>query len=375
MSTKRDYYEILGVNKDASEQDLKKSYRKLAMSHHPDRNPNDKNSEKKFKEINEAYSILSDSSKRQMYDQYGHEGVNNQGGGPGGGFSGDVSDIFKEFFGGDFSDAFGGGRRQSRAQPGDDLLYRVEMTLEEAYQQSEKTIRLTNIVQCDTCDGCGAAPGSQPKTCRTCNGQGQVRIQQGFLAIQQTCPDCHGQGQVISKPCSNCQGKGRRRKQVTYNVKIPKGVDNGDRIRLPGKGEAGHNGGQAGDLYVETSIKPHSIFERQGQDLYCSVPISFPHAALGGETTVATINGKKVSLKIPVGSQNGDKLRLKGKGMTSFRNAGYGDMICELYVETPVDLSKNQQALLHQLNESMSSRQLKKSSSWLETIKNLLKTN
>ncbi|HJN38406.1 MAG TPA: molecular chaperone DnaJ [Gammaproteobacteria bacterium] len=374
MSTQRDYYDILGVGRDASEQDLKKAYRKLAMKHHPDRNPGNKESEKKFKELNEAYSVLSDSSKRQTYDQYGHEAVNNQGGGPGGGFNGDFSDIFKEFFGGDFSGGFGGGQRQSRAQPGDDLLYRVEMTLEEAFQKTEKTIRIANIVQCDTCDGSGSAPGSQPTNCRTCNGQGQVRIQQGFLAIQQTCPDCRGQGQVISKPCSNCQGRGRRRKQVTYNVKIPQGVDTGDRIRLAGKGEAGHHGGPPGDLYVEISIKPHSIFKRKTQDLLCQVPISFPNAALGGEAIVATINGKKVALKIPPGSQNGDKLRLKGKGMPSYQHNQYGDMICELFVETPTDLSKNQKNLLQQLNESMSSRQLKQSTSWLEKIKNLLKT-
>ena len=286
---KRDYYEILGVSSDVSEGDLKKAYRRLAMKCHPDRNPGDAEAEAKFKELSEAYEVLSDAEKRAAYDRYGHDAFEGGMGGPGGGFQAggaSFSDIFGDVFGDIFGGAGPGGGGRSSVQRGSDLRYTLDLTLEEAVFGIEKTIRVPRLAECDTCRGSGAKPGSSPKTCQTCNGQGQVRMQQGFFAIQQTCPRCHGQGKVITDPCGDCRGQGRKEETKTLSVKIPAGVDTGDRVRLSGEGEAGVSGGPAGDLYVQVNVKDHRIFTRDGKDLYCEVPISFTDAALGGELEV-----------------------------------------------------------------------------------------
>ena len=350
--SKRDYYEVLGIARDANDKEMKKAYRRMAMKFHPDRNPGDKEAEDKFKEVNEAFEVLSDPQKRSAYDQYGHAGVDpSMGGGHGfgGGFEGgNFSDIFGDVFGDIFGGGAGGGRRHSSVQRGADMRYDLALDLEEAVRGVEKKIRIPTLVACNTCNGSGARKGSSPATCSTCNGHGQVRMQQGFFAVQQTCPECHGSGKVIKDPCGDCHGQGRIKEYKTLSVKVPKGVDTGDRIRLSGEGEAGVNGGPAGDLYVQIDVREHNIFERDGKHLYCEVPITFADAALGGELEVPTLDGK-VKLKIPVETQTGKMFRLRGKGVTPVRGGPQGDLICKVVVETPVHLTAHQKGLLQEL--------------------------
>jgi molecular chaperone DnaJ len=350
MANKRDYYDTLGVNRDAADEDIKKAYRKLAMKHHPDRNPDSKDSEDKFKEAKEAYEVLSDPEKRRAYDAYGHAGVNpNMGGGGGGeGFGG-----FSEAFGDIFGEIFGGGRGRGGGQQvyrGADLRYNMEITLEHAARGTETKIRIPSLDECGTCHGSGAKPGTKAKTCQTCNGQGQVRMQQGFFSIQQTCPTCHGTGKVIPEPCNPCSGTGRVKNHKTLSVKIPAGVDDGDRIRLSGEGEAGVNGGPPGDLYVVVQLKPHSVFQRDGADLHCEMPISFTVAALGGDIHIPTLDGE-AKIKIPAETQSGQVFRLRGKGIKPVRQTSAGDLMCHVVVETPVRLTDRQRDLLRELEE------------------------
>ena len=346
--SKRDYYEVLGVAKNASDEDIKKAYRKLAMKFHPDRNPDDKGAEEKFKEAKLAYEILSDADKRSAYDQFGHAGVDQQagmGGGFGGGGSGFAdafSDIFGDIFGGG-----GGGNRRDRVYRGADLRYNLEIGLEEAARGTETKIRIPTLEECGTCHGSGAKPGSQPTTCTTCGGHGQVRIQQGFFSVQQTCPRCGGTGKMVTDPCPTCHGEGRVKKHKTLSVKIPAGVDSGDRIRLAGEGEAGVNGGPAGDLYVVINLKEHPVFKRDGDDLHCEMPISFASAALGGEVEIPTLDGH-AKVKIPPETQTGKVFRLRGKGIKGVRSAAPGDLLCHMLVETPVNLSERQRELLRE---------------------------
>ena len=353
MATKkRDFYEVLGVNRDASEEDIKKAYRKLAMKFHPDRNPGNKDAEEKFKEAKEAYEVLSEVDKRRAYDAYGHAGVNPQmgmgGGGPGPeGFGG-----FAEAFGDIFSDIFGQGAARGRSSVfrGADLRYNLEVTLEQAARGTETKIRIPTMEACETCHGSGAKPGTQPKTCETCHGSGTVRLSQGFFSIQQTCPTCHGSGKMISDPCATCRGAGRVKKHKTLSVKIPAGVDEGDRIRLTGEGEAGVNGGPPGDLYVVMHLKPHAVFQRDGDDLHCEMPISFSQAALGGEIEIPTLDGS-AKIKIPPETQTGQVFRLRGKGIKGVRSSYPGDLLCEVVLETPVKLTDKQKDLLKELEE------------------------
>ena len=363
-----DYYELLGVGRNADEAEIKKAYRKMAMKHHPDRNPDDKASEEKFKEIQKAYAILSDKQKRAAYDQFGHAGVDNSMGGGPGGFGG-FGDVFEDIF----ENIFSGGRRQqhqSRGQHGADLQFNVQLTLEEAALGKQIEITVPRHVGCKTCDGSGAKKGTTPKKCETCEGMGQVRIQQGFFAIQQTCPSCHGEGRVITDPCTDCHGQGRVRESKNLTVKIPAGVDNGDRVRLSGEGEAGIHGGSAGDLYVQVAVKPHSIFERHDSDLHCEVPISFITAALGGAIEVPTLEGR-VTLKIPAETQTGKSFRLRGKGVKSVRGYATGDLLCRVVVETPVNLSREQKELLNQLQTTLEGKSIHspRSSSWFDGVK------
>ncbi|KZN38616.1 molecular chaperone DnaJ [Pseudoalteromonas luteoviolacea] len=351
--SKSDYYEVLGVTKDASERDIKKAYKRLAMKYHPDRTAGDEALEAKFKEVKEAYEVLTDSQKRQMYDQYGHAAFEQNGGGGHGGFGGgaDFGDIFGDVFGDIFGG--GGGRRQSRQQRGADLRYSLDLSLEEAVKGKDVEIKVPTWVSCEPCDGSGAKAGSKPKTCSTCHGAGQVQMRQGFFAVQQTCPTCQGTGQVISDPCNKCHGQGRVEKTKTLSVKIPAGVDTGDRIRLSGEGEAGMHGAPAGDLYVQVSVREHPIFVRDGNNLYCEVPISYTTAALGGEIEVPTLDGR-ANLKIPSESQTGKMFRMRGKGVKSVRSGSVGDLICKVVIETPVNLNDRQKELLRELEESMS---------------------
>ncbi len=351
--SKRDYYEVLGVSKDASERDIKKAYKRLAMKYHPDRTKGDKALEEKFKEVQEAYEILTDDNKRAAYDQYGHAGVDPNRGGAGFGGGADFGDIFGDVFG----DIFGGGRGrggQSRARRGADLRYNLELSLEEAVKGKDVEIRVPTLQSCDECDGSGAKKGTSPTTCPTCHGNGQVQMRQGFFAVQQTCPTCSGKGKIISDPCRKCHGQGRVEKSKTLSVKIPAGVDTGDRIRLSGEGEAGEMGAPAGDLYVQVHIKEHPIFKRDGNNLYCEVPLSFTRAALGGDIEVPTLDGK-VKLKIGAETQTGKMFRLRGKGVKSVRGGGIGDLMCKVVVETPVNLTSKQKELLEELDKSMGS--------------------
>jgi len=374
--SKRDYYEVLGVKRDAAEADIKKAYRRLAMKHHPDRNPDDKNSESHFKEAKEAYEVLSDAKKRSAYDRFGHAGVDAHAaaGGPGGAGPGfDPNEVFGDIFGDVFGDIFSGGRRSQgqRVYRGADLRYGLNLTLEQAVFGDNITLKVPTLVACEVCHGSGAKKGSEAQTCSTCGGRGQVRMQQGFFTVQQACPRCHGSGKVITDPCSNCHGQGRVEEEKTLSVKVPPGVDNGDRIRLGGEGEAGPNGGPAGDLYVEISVKPHAIFERDGADLACNVPVSFATVALGGEVEVPTLDGR-VALKIPAETQTGKVFRLRGKGVKPVRGGSQGDLLCRIEVETPAHLSKEQKELLRKLDQSLDmerDRHAPLRHAWLEGIK------
>ncbi|MGF1688810.1 molecular chaperone DnaJ [Photobacterium japonica] len=358
--SKRDFYEVLGVSRDASERDVKKAYKRLAMKFHPDRNQGDDQAAEKFREVKQAYEILTDPQKRAAYDQYGHAAFE-QGGMGGGGFGGGGAD-FGDIFGDVFGDIFGGGGRrggQQRAQRGADLRYNMELTLEEAVRGCSKEIRVPTLVHCDTCEGSGAKKGTSATTCGTCHGQGQVQMRQGFFAVQQTCPHCHGRGKLIKEPCGTCHGQGRKEETKTLSVKIPAGVDTGDRIRLSGEGEAGEFGAPAGDLYVQVHVAQHHIFERDGNNLYCEVPVSFTMAALGGEVEVPTLDGR-VSLKVPSETQTGRMFRMRGKGVKSVRGGAMGDLICKLVVETPVNLSSRQKELLQELEETLGGTAAKK---------------
>lgn len=371
---KRDFYEILGVAKNASEDEIKKSYRKLAMKYHPDRNPDSKGAEEKFKEAKEAYEMLSDPQKREAYDRFGHAGVDpNMGGGGAGGYgagAGGFSDAFGDIFG----DIFGGGAR-GRGGPqvyrGADLRYNLDITLEQAANGFDTTIRVPSWSECDTCHGSGAKPGTSPTTCGTCGGHGQVRMQQGFFSIQQTCPKCHGTGKVIPDPCTSCSGSGRVKRNKTLEVKIPAGIDDGMRIRSTGNGEPGMNGGPPGDLYVEIHIKQHAVFQRDGDDLHCEMPISFAKAALGGEIEVPTLSGK-VSFTVPEGTQTGKTFRLRGKGIKGVRSGFPGDLFCHVLVETPVKLTDKQKDLLRefdQLTQAGGAKHSPQSKSWMDKVK------
>ncbi len=349
LMSKRDYYEVLGVERSADERTIKKAYKKLAMKYHPDRTQGDKGMEEKFKEAQEAHEILTDSKKRPVYDQYGHAGVDQSRGGGGHGQGAEFGDIFGDVFG----DIFGGGRgRQSRARQGSDLRYNLEMSLEEAVRGKDVEIRVPTLVECDSCHGSGANKGSTPTGCPTCKGNGQVQMRQGFFAVQQTCPTCSGKGKIIGDPCSPCRGQGRTEKTKTLSVKVPAGVDTGDRIRLTGEGEAGENGAPAGDLYVQVNIREHEIFERDGNNLYCEVPLGFATAALGGEIEVPTLDGK-VKLKITLETQTGKMFRLRGKGVKSVRSGSVGDLMCKVVIETPVNLSPKQREMLEEFDASL----------------------
>ncbi len=368
--SKRDFYEILGVNRDASDEEIKKAYRKLAMKFHPDRNPDNPSAEEKFKEAKEAYEILSDAQKRAAYDQYGHAGVDPQAGmgggfgGGGGGFADAFGGIFDEIFGGR-----GGGGGRSNVYRGADLRYNLEITLEQAAHGTETKIRIPTMEECETCHGSGAKPGTQPKTCPTCNGAGQVRLQQGFFSIQQTCHKCHGTGKFIADPCKTCGGVGRVKQHKTLSVKIPAGVDTGDRIRLSGEGEHGVNGGPAGDLYVEIHLKPHAVFTRDHNDLHCEMPISFTTAALGGDIEIPTLDGA-AAIKIPPETQSGKVFRLRGKGIKGVRSHTHGDLMCHVVVETPVNLTERQKELLRELAEtSKDDKHNPRAKSWMDKVK------
>jgi molecular chaperone DnaJ len=368
--SKRDFYEVLGVAKGADDKEIKKAYRRMAMKFHPDRNPDDKGADAKFQEVNEAYEVLADPQKRQAYDQFGHAGVDGQSGfgGAGGAGAGNFSDIFGDVFGDIFGGSGGRGGRSS-VQRGSDLKYNMELTLEEAVRGVEKSIRVPTLVNCNTCDGSGAKKGTSPTTCNTCGGSGQVRMQQGFFAVQQTCPTCSGAGKIIKDPCNSCYGRGVKEETKTLNVKVPPGVDTGDRIRLSGEGEAGRNGGPSGDLYVEVHVKRHEIFERDAANLHCEVPISIAEAALGGELEVPTLDGR-VKLKIPTETQTGKLFRLRGKGVKPVRGHSVGDLLCRVVVETPVNLTARQKELLKELQDSLEGKKHSpKSKGWFDGVK------
>jgi molecular chaperone DnaJ len=370
----KDFYETLGVARGASQEELKKAYRKLAMQHHPDRNPGDKKAEHKFKEINEAYDVLKDEQKRAAYDRFGHAAFQNGGNGrahPGFEFGfgqGGFADIFDEMFG-----EFMGGRRGTGAGPsrGADLRYNLEISLEEAHNGKQATIRVPSMALCDSCSGTGAESGSKPTTCTTCRGHGKVRAQQGFFTIERTCPTCHGQGQVIEKPCRNCGGQGRIRRERTLNVNIPSGVEDGTRIRLAGEGEAGLRGSPPGDLYIFLGISPHSYFQRDGADIHCRVPISMTTAALGGVIEVPSIDGTRARVTVPAGTQTGHQFRLRNKGMSVLRSNQRGDLFIEAVVETPVNLTKQQQDLLRQFEKGGTAATSPESSGFFAKVKEL----
>ena len=379
--SKRDYYEVLGVPKNAGDEDIKKAYRKYAMKHHPDRNQGDtaKKSEEKFKECKEAYEMLSDPQKRAAYDQFGHAGVDpNLGGrhgadGMAGGFAEAFGDIFGDIFGGVGGARRGGGGQQ--VYRGSDLSYAMEITLEEAANGKETQIRIPSYETCETCSGSGAKPGTSPKVCTTCNGAGTVHMRQGFFSIQQTCPHCHGTGKIIPEPCPTCGGQGRIKRNKTLEVKIPGGINEGMRIRSSGNGEPGPNGGPPGDLYIEIRIKPHEIFERDGDDLHCTVPVGLTSAALGSTIEVPTLGGK-AEIELPEGTQHGKTFRLRGKGIKGVRSSYPGDLYCHVSVETPIKLTEHQRKLLKELDESFrksGDRHSPTSKSWSDRVKDLFK--
>lgn len=367
-AAKKDYYEVLGVNRDASEEEIKKAFKKLAMKFHPDRNPDNPKAEESFKEAKEAYEVLSDDQKRAAYDQYGHAGVDPSMGG-GAGFGGFNSGNFSDAFGDIFGDIFGGARNQrSNVYRGADLRYNLEISLEDAAKGTETKIRIPVQTSCETCHGSGARPGTSPVTCTTCNGHGQVRMQQGFFSVQQTCPKCHGTGKMVKEPCPTCHGGGRVKQNKTLNVKIPAGVDEGDRIRLSGEGEAGVNGGPTGDLYVVVHLKEHPIFQREGANLHCEMPISFSTAALGGEIEVPTLDGA-AKMKIPAETQTGSVFRLRGKGIKPLRSSEHGDLMVHVVVETPVRLTEKQKELLREFESSTQAdagKHSPKNKSWVD---------
>jgi molecular chaperone DnaJ len=355
---KKDFYEILGVGRTASAEELKKAYRKLAMKHHPDKNPDDAKAEQRFKEVNEAYEVLKDENKRAAYDRFGHAAFEGGGAGPGaagfgGGAGGGFADIFEEMFG-DFMGGGGGGRRGSRAGPGRgaDLRYDMSISMEDAFRGRKTDIRVPTSVSCDSCKGSGSEGGSSAETCGTCQGAGKVRSQQGFFTIERTCPACGGQGEVIKNPCKTCSGAGRVHKEKVLQVNIPPGVEDGTRIRLAGEGEAGVRGAPPGDLYIFLGIKPHRMFERDGVNLLCRVPIPMSTATLGGSVEVPTIDGTRARVTIPKGTQSGSQFRLKGKGMTVLRSNARGDMIIQATVETPVNLTRKQEELLREFEKA-----------------------
>jgi molecular chaperone DnaJ len=369
----RDYYEVLGVPRNASEAEIKKAFKRLAMKFHPDRNPGDAEAEKQFKEAKEAYDVLCDGQKRAAYDQFGHAGVGAAGGfGAGAGAAGGFN--FSDIFGDVFSDIFGGGGARGggqRAYRGADLRYNLELNLEEAVAGTTVKIRVPTLVACHDCGGTGARKGSSPSTCTTCGGHGQVRMQQGFFSVQQTCPRCHGTGQIITDPCPGCSGQGRIQEYKTLSVKVPPGVDTGDRIRLSGEGEAGEHGGPAGDLYVQIQVREHPIFMREDSNLHCEVPIDFVTAALGGELEVPTLDGK-VMLKIPPETQSGKLFRLRGKGVKPVRGGAMGDLLCRVSVETPVHLTAKQKELLEAFRQTLhegGKRHNPRATSWLDGVK------
>lgn len=369
---KRDYYEVLGVSRDSSEQKIKKSYRRLAMKHHPDRNPDDASAEEKFKEASEAAEVLLNSEKRSAYDQFGHAAVDGSAGGGGFANTGSFSSIFEDVFG----DIFSGGRGgHNQVHRGSDLKYVLNLNLEEAVKGANPRIKIPTLVECSECTGSGAKKGTFPMDCVQCGGMGQITARQGFFSVQQTCPRCRGRGKVISDPCGNCHGQGRVEEQKTLSVKVPPGVDTGDRIRLAGQGEAGANGGPSGDLYVQINVREHSLFTREGENLYCEVPISFIDAALGGELEVPTLEGR-VNLKIPSETQTGKLFRLRGKGVnvTQVRGGGIGDLYCRIVVETPVNLTKKQKGLLTEFAAEYSDKQSPRQASWLDGVKNFIES-
>ena len=370
---KRDFYEVLGVPKNASDDEIKKAYRKLAMKWHPDRNQGDASAESKFKEVKEAYEMLSDAEKRGAYDQYGHAGVDpNMRGGAGaapGGFGDAFGDIFGDIFGGGRRGGGGGGGRQ--VFRGNDLSYAMDITLEEAAAGKESQIRIPSWDSCTPCDGTGAKPGTQAKTCTTCHGAGQVQMRQGFFSVQQTCPHCHGKGKIIADPCNTCHGQGQTKTNKTLEIKIPAGIDDGMRIRSTGNGEPGQNGGPPGDLFIEIRLRKHDIFERDGDDLHCQVPVNMTSAALGGEIDLPTLAGK-ATIEIPEGTQNGKTFRLRGKGIKGVRSSIAGDLYCHIVTETPVKLTEHQRKLLKELDESFKKNRDKHSPNgggWFEKAK------
>ena len=375
----RDYYEILGVERSADDGVLKASYRKLAMEHHPDRNGGCEEAEGRFKEINEAYSILSDAQKRAAYDRFGHAGVNGSGGGGGGGNGQfhDVNDIFSEVFGDVFGDMFGGrGRQRSGPARGQDLRYDLEITLEQAFAGSEVEITVPASINCESCDGSGAKPGTSPTVCGSCGGAGRVRASQGFFSIERACPRCGGSGRLVLDPCQECRGHGQLRKERTLQVRIPAGVDDGARIRLAGEGDAGARGGPRGDLYIFLSVRPHDLFDREGLDLLCTVPVPMGVAALGGEIEAPCLMGGencdgncKIEVKVPEGAQTGRTVRLKGRGMPSLRSRERGDLVVELFVETPTKLTARQKELMREFSEICSEQQHPKSANFLGKAK------
>ena len=370
---KRDFYEVLGVGKNATDDELRKAYRKLAMKYHPDRNPDSKEAEEKFKEVKEAYEMLSDEQKRAAYDRFGHAGVDpNAGVGAGMGGAGGFADAFGDIFGEIFGAA--GGRRGGGPQVyrGADLKYTLDITLEQAANGFDTEIRVPSWESCDTCNGSGARPGTQARTCHTCDGAGVVRMQQGFFSVQQNCPTCHGTGKEIPDPCPSCDGVGRVRRHKTLQVKIPAGIDDGMRIRSAGNGEPGLNGGPPGDLYVEIHLKPHGIFQRDGDDLHCELTIPFTTAALGGEIEVPTLSGRG-SITIPEGTQSGKTFRLRGKGIRGLRSSYPGDLYCHISVETPVRLTEEQKKILRQFEASLQQggeKHSPNSQSWRDRVKN-----
>ncbi|NOX28384.1 MAG: molecular chaperone DnaJ [Gammaproteobacteria bacterium] len=370
--SKRDYYDVLGVERNASEAELKKSYRRLAMKYHPDRNTNDDSSgaEDKFKEAKEAYEVLNDGQKRAAYDQFGHAGLGGAGGAGAAG-AGGFSDIFEDVFGDIFGGGRGGGRGHGGVNRGSDLRYDLELSLEDAVAGTTVKIRVPTRARCGTCSGSGAKKGSKPVTCETCAGHGQVRVQQGFFSIQQACPKCSGKGTVISDPCGTCHGQGRVQESKTLSVKIPPGVDEGDRIRLSGEGEAGEHGGPSGDLYVQVRVKPHTLFQRNNADLICEVPIDVVTASLGGELKIPTLSGR-VKLKVPAETQTGKVFRLRGKGARTVHSDKVGDLLCQVSVETPVKLTAEQKEILKHFQRTITESNQEhspKSKSWLDSVK------